>query len=96
MLAMLKVSVSIAIRKGPFTTAPVIVIATAFKVTRETSRLRELVLRRRVEVPVRGWIREVGFDSWGTLVANGFSLRIFAEEPGDVVRLLHDVCCVLL
>ena len=85
-----KVPVSIAIRKRPFTTALVIVIATAFEFARETSRLSELVLRGRV---VAGdWIREVRFDSWGTLVANGFYVRV-AEEPGDVVGLLHGVCC---
>jgi len=88
----LEVSVSIAIRKVPFTTALVIVIATAFEVTRETSRLSELVLRGRVEVVAGGWIREVRVDSWGTLVANGFSVRV-AEEPGGVFGLLHGVCC---
>ena len=88
----LEVSVSIAIGKGPFTTAVVIVIATALEFTRETSRLRELMLRRRIEVVAGGWIREVRFDSWGTLVANGFSVRV-AEEPGGVVGLLHSVCC---
>jgi len=88
----IEVSVSIAIRKGPSTNAVVIGIATALEFTREISRLSELVLRGRVEVVAGGWIREVRFDSWGTLVTNGFSVRV-AEEPGGLVGLLHGVCC---
>ena len=94
MLVVLRVSVSIVVMEGPFTTAFATIIIIAVEVTRETSRLRELVLRRRVEVNVGGWIREVWADPWGTVVASRFSTRRVVEEPGDAVGLLHGVCGV--
>jgi len=92
MLTILNIPVSIVVMTSPFTTAFAIVIVAVVEVTGETSRLRELVLRRMVEVVVGSWIWEVRVDSWGTVVANGFSVGGVAEEPGNVVGLLHDVC----
>ena len=93
LLTIIKASISIAVVESPFATALVIVIVAAVEATREASGLRELVLRRRVEIVVGGWIREVWVDSWGTLIVDGSSIRAVAEEPGGVVsRLLHGVC----
>lgn len=82
-------------KKTPVLTAFAIVIVTAVEVTRETSRLwlrlRELMLRRRVEA-MGVWIRKIWVDSWGTVVANGFTVGRVADEPGDIVGLLHGVC----
>ena len=93
MLTMVKVSVSITIVKTPFKTALATTTVTVVEAAWETMmlRLRQLVLRRRVEAVVGSWIWEVWIDSWGSLVANGFSTRGVTKEPGGVVGLLHGV-----
>ena len=92
LLTIAKVSVPIAVVEIPFTSAVVIVDVAAVEITGEASRLRELVLRRRVEVVVWGWIWEVRVNSRGTVVANGTTVGGVAKEPGSFVGLLHGVC----
>lgn len=61
---------SIAVVKIACTPAFAGVTIAVVETTREASGLRELVLRRRFEVVVGGWIWEVRFDSGGAVVVD--------------------------
>lgn len=89
-LAMFKAFVSTAIPEISFATAAVVVVLTAVEATREASR-RFGHLLRRVFHDVGGGVWEVWIDPRRTLVVDGPPVGGAAEEPGDIVGLLHDV-----
>lgn len=92
LLLTIRVSVPIAVAATPSDTTPVIATLIVVEATGESSRLRELVLRRGIEVVTRGWVWEIWVDSGGTVVKDGFPVGGL-KEPGGVVGLLHGVCC---